>query len=414
MRETFTGVRTGLAGSVLLIPVLLIFAAGCDKVGSLVSAGSGTSAPAPANAATAPSAPSGAAQDTAAGPLTLAVGTIAGSGIDIPEQVMNTINDVFYASLAETGKFTLVERGRMDDLNKEFLRSEKDAPAKAPATDKEADLAIKTDWGRIVHKLADETIHDWSQNGERKSVSPVNQDDLIKIRGAIKADYMVIGVVEDFFAGQTVKQSDSLGQTRASSALTITMDVRMVNTATTQIVTAPAITVERPKVADDPNNPLDDRLQKLQIEIAREGARKAALSVVNALYPISVANVAKDRVYLNRGTSLGVEAGQTYRVVAPGTPIVDPDTKKEIGREEEYIGDDQLAVGFFHPESGETAYFINCAARSEATVSLTLPAEWAGRSLEVLVFLTSATYLAGNSKRQSVSNTQWVATVTLE
>ncbi len=75
---------------------------------------------------------------------------------------------------------------------------------------------------------------------------------------------------------------------------------------------------------------------------------------------------------------------------------------------------DQLAVGFFHPESGETAYFINCAARSEATVSLTLPAEWAGRSLEVLVFLTSATYLAGNSKRQSVSNTQWVATVTLE
>ncbi len=76
-------------------------------------------------------------------PATLAVGVIASGGTEVPAHVMTTINDVFYTSLATANKFKLVERGRMEDINREALRSAQGEPVKAPTPEQEAGAAIK-------------------------------------------------------------------------------------------------------------------------------------------------------------------------------------------------------------------------------------------------------------------------------
>jgi hypothetical protein len=77
------------------------------------------------------------------------------------------------------------------------------------------------------------------------------------------------------------------------------------------------------------------------------------------------------------------------------------------------LDSDQLSVGLFDPESGDSVYFINCASRADANISLGTPAEWSGRIVQVLAFLSNETSLTGNTKRQSVSNTQWIGSVEL-
>lgn len=77
------------------------------------------------------------------------------------------------------------------------------------------------------------------------------------------------------------------------------------------------------------------------------------------------------------------------------------------------LASDQLSVGLFDPGSGESVYFINCASRADASISLNTPVEWTGRKVEVLAFFSTGTNLIMNTKRQSVSNTQWLGSVVL-
>lgn len=74
---------------------------------------------------------------------------------------------------------------------------------------------------------------------------------------------------------------------------------------------------------------------------------------------------------------------------------------------------DQLIASLYDTLTGEVIYFPACASRLESTVSLSLPANWSGRTAEVFVFLVS---LEGNglaASRDSVSNTVYAGTVAI-
>ena len=292
------------------------------------------------------------------GIYTLAVGTIADNGGKTPENVTNIINDVFYSSLDETKKFKLVERSRMADIMKEFVRTQPDAPRDDSSYGK---VSSKDSVEKNMEVVANNILQNSNkaliekgqgsvQLGDMLKVenghvvdlavsSRLDPDQLLKIRTLTKADYFLVGVVSDFYSEQAEKTNTVVGHTSRRSALSMTLDARIINTATGEIVTAPTVCVEEPRIASTPGNSIADRLQKLEIETARKTARKFALGVVNSLYPISVSEVSNGKIYLNRGTLLGIETGDVFTVLSQGKDIIDPDTKKSIGKVEEEVGE---------------------------------------------------------------------------
>jgi len=72
---------------------------------------------------------------------------------------------------------------------------------------------------------------------------------------------------------------------------------------------------------------------------------------------------------------------------------------------------DQIVASFYDSSTAEVVYFPGCASRQEATLTLSLPANWSGRNAEVFVFLIS---LDGNglyANRETESNTVYAGSV---
>jgi len=76
-------------------------------------------------------------------------------------------------------------------------------------------------------------------------------------------------------------------------------------------------------------------------------------------------------------------------------------------------GSDQVIVSLYDKLSGEVVFFLACASRQEESVSLSLPANWSGRTAEVFVFLISLEGTGLAASRESVSNTVYAGSVTI-
>jgi len=74
---------------------------------------------------------------------------------------------------------------------------------------------------------------------------------------------------------------------------------------------------------------------------------------------------------------------------------------------------DHLSVSCYDAASGEAVYFFNCASRADGNVTLTLPVEWSGRTLDVLAFFNSLKNPTDAVSREMVSNTNYAGSVVL-
>jgi hypothetical protein len=75
---------------------------------------------------------------------------------------------------------------------------------------------------------------------------------------------------------------------------------------------------------------------------------------------------------------------------------------------------DQLMVSIYDQDSGRAQIFISCAIRSDATVTMVLPAEWAGLSVEVLTFFLAEEGVASAQARSLISDTTYAGNLLLE
>ena len=74
---------------------------------------------------------------------------------------------------------------------------------------------------------------------------------------------------------------------------------------------------------------------------------------------------------------------------------------------------DHLSVSCYDAAYGEAVYFFNCASRADGNVTLTLPVEWSGRTLDVLAFFNSLKNPTDAVSREMVSNTTYAGSVVL-
>jgi hypothetical protein len=75
---------------------------------------------------------------------------------------------------------------------------------------------------------------------------------------------------------------------------------------------------------------------------------------------------------------------------------------------------DKLQVSIFDAESFKSQSFISCAARSESSVTLALPAEWAGRFVDVFAFFLAEAGVGASSTKMQVSDTVYAGGLALE
>ena len=108
-------------------------------------------------------------------------------------------------------------------------------------------------------------------------------------------------------------------------------NVRIVNTETGVVVRSKHISVEM-FLKDAP-------FLENATRLADAYAERAAIHILNAIYPIKVVHVNNQGViYLNRGSDGGLQGGQKLTGFSLGVELVDPETGRVLGNDEEVIG----------------------------------------------------------------------------
>ena len=75
--------------------------------------------------------------------------------------------------------------------------------------------------------------------------------------------------------------------------------------------------------------------------------------------------------------------------------------------------DDKLMVSVYNEADNVSLAYASVAERSTGTAELDIPTEWAGKTVEVLVFLIAADAIGGVETKSQVSNTVWGGQVEL-
>lgn len=161
-----------------------------------------------------------------------------------------------------------------------------------------------------------------------------NDQDLPSAVGSLKAvDYLMVGNISLFDVQDTTVQLP--GTTTAMPArhnARVEGNMRLVDARTGEILTSQ-------KVAVNTDVTGDVTAERLVNDLSDAFSDQIVMILMNNVYPIKVAAVAGETVYLNRGGDGGLAEGETLRVYRLGQAIIDPDTGVSLGQAETEVAE---------------------------------------------------------------------------
>ena len=224
------------------------------------------------------------------------------------EEVEFEVNALFINELVKSGKFTVIERQRLDAILQE---------------------------------------QNLSLTGQ---ISPSTAVQAGKLLGV---DYMLTGRITKFGQRQ-VGGNAAWGIAMSAKKKTLEggLSVRLINTTTGEIVFADEATGEDSNYkinilgtgggVDYDETAVDKVFRPAVEELSRKIIDKSGgLSGSDGSRPAvsgKISKVSGDLVYLNMGANKGVKVGDTFTVYALGEEIIDPDTGESLGAEESEVG----------------------------------------------------------------------------
>lgn len=231
----------------------------------------------------------------------IAVGNLRNAAALDPK-VVEGLDDMFITALQKTGKFTIVERKQLADLEKEQNLAQ----------------SLKLD-------------------AEKGPLAQVN-----RLTGA---KYYILGSVTA--CEDRTKESiyEAMGVATTQHVSSVTLDIRVSDTTTGAVVQAATVKREKKEVDAGTTTIVGPpNLSSGQMaETAREAVNAAALEVVNAVFPIKVMEIEGEVAFLNRGEGGGLQAGDELVVFAIGKELRDPDTNEVIGTSDRPVGKVRVA-----------------------------------------------------------------------
>jgi hypothetical protein len=170
------------------------------------------------------------------------------------------------------------------------------------------------------------------EQGLQKNLA--NNGTQIQVEGI---DYLIYGSVTKM---STEKKQMRTGQFSSVSILsTFGVDIKIVDATTGEIRRAEAIeaSIESGKSVATGNFRSSESFANGLVEAQRLVAKKSAALFAESIFPIRVADVDGQDIYLNYGDSI-LTAGDKLTVVREGRDIVDRDTGKILGSREKVLG----------------------------------------------------------------------------
>jgi curli biogenesis system outer membrane secretion channel CsgG len=216
--------------------------------------------------------------------------------IELPD-----LTDVFIRHLAGSGKFTVLERAKVDKVLGEINMSE----------------AGLTDPASTVKKG--------------------------KMLGA---EYLVVGTVFQADLGFDIREIPYTEQQQVKDKGVIRVELRIIETATGKItssVVGEGIAVKTKSVEKkvygaslEKYDPFFDT--PFMHDLYDALGNDLTIKTVNAFFPFRVIIVKDTVITANRGSNFAINPGDVYNVIRTGAAIKDPDTGKIIGKQEAVLG----------------------------------------------------------------------------
>lgn len=153
------------------------------------------------------------------------------------------------------------------------------------------------------------------------------------------ADYLIKGEISVFEAKGTAVQIPSTSYYRLAQIGDIICDLRVIDVETGKVATAAHIeTIHRTEIRGQSSQapPVDAVFYD---DLQRKFVTQVANKIIETIYPIKIASIEGNVVYLNRGEGSDLQPGDVLAAYRLGEPIRDPDTKEVLGQKETLVGE---------------------------------------------------------------------------
>jgi hypothetical protein len=216
--------------------------------------------------------------------------------IELPD-----LTDVFIRHLAGSGKFTVLERAKVDKVLGEISM------------------------------------------GETSLADPASAVKKGKVLGA---EYLIVGTVFQADLGFDIREIPYTEQQQVRDKGVIRVELRIIETTTGKIISSMVGEGIAVKTKSLEKKVYGARLEKydpffdmpFMHDLYDALANDLTTKTVTAFFPFRVILVKDNVITANRGSNFGIKAGDVYNVIRTGAAISDPDTGKTIGKQEAVVG----------------------------------------------------------------------------
>ncbi len=149
------------------------------------------------------------------------------------------------------------------------------------------------------------------------------------------ADYCVLGEVTLFDVKRTDTPIPYSDRFRTQYFGSVSVNIRLVSLQSGKLLSARKVELDEVKDGIPSSNRFID-------ELLTATAQKAVNAILEGAYPALVSNVSGDIVYLNKGVDSDFAVGSRFFVYAKGEKIVDPESKADLGNTEIQVGEVEI------------------------------------------------------------------------
>ena len=189
-------------------------------------------------------------------------------------------------------------------------------------------VLARSDWNSILRE------QDFGQSG---NVDPATAAKVGKMSGAT---FVLETTIDDFQDYVEIATFPTLGKTAEKRVLRYGAVAKLYDATTGALVESANLVITNDDVAELPSysarsGNLNDALIA---DIARLMAKKIAARISDVAFPAKIVSVIGNQIIINRGDGTGIAVGDTYRILAMGEAMIDPDTGENLGNAEADVG----------------------------------------------------------------------------
>lgn len=158
-------------------------------------------------------------------------------------------------------------------------------------------------------------------------------------------DYIVAATIDDFVVRQDGRHVEGLGMVVSRRMARVSAVFKIWDSTTGRLLQSVAIPVVREEKGASRVTPNDFTTtpraedDAILVAISNELAQRAALRVIDVIFPARVISVIDNVVTVNRGEGGGIGRDEVWEIFAVGKALIDPDTKEVLGQEEVKVGE---------------------------------------------------------------------------